>query len=230
MRHNPWLRFEPNGPYVLDEDKSSVRRYNELVPAQNRKIIERTIPEPFIGNPDSARILLLGLNPGHSPRDLIWHERQDFRQSMLRNLKHETQAFPFYPLNPKFNESGAGEWWRKKTYKLQAAAGISDELFSQRLFVIEWFPYHTEKSPYRTRHLCRPEGVLCESQRYSFELAQDFMNRNIPVLLMRSRKEWAAVDTRFANAPSLINPQCASISPGNVYASVFEKLVTALQG
>jgi len=229
MRKNPWLRFNPDGPYVLDEDKSDVRRYNAFVPAQNKKIIDRTIPEPFIGNPDSARILLLSLNPGHSPKDFVWHERQDFRQSMIRNLRHETQAFPFYPLNPEFKESGAGDWWRKKTHRLQSAAGISDELFAQRLFVIEWFPYHTETSPYRTRLLRGPDGVLCESQRYSFELAQDFMNRNIPVLLMRSRKEWAAVDSRFARVPSLINPQCASISPGNVDEIIFQQLATALQ-
>jgi hypothetical protein len=229
MKQNPWLRFDPDGSYVLDEDRLSVRRYNELVSAQNRRIIAGTIPEPFIGNPDSARVVLLGLNPGHSQKDFIWHERHDFRQSMLRNLKHEPQAFPFYPLNPDFRESGAGEWWRKKTHKLQAAAGISDELFSQRLFVIEWFPYHTEKSPYRTLRLRGAEGILCESQRYSFALAQDFMNRNTPMLLMRSRNEWSEVDSRFASAPSLINPQCASISPGNIHKSVFEQLVNALQ-
>ena len=66
---NPWPNLCPSeGSYVLDEDREFIQQHNDSVGAE-AKIAVRSIPEPFIGDPKSAKVVLLGLNPGHSEDD-----------------------------------------------------------------------------------------------------------------------------------------------------------------
>jgi hypothetical protein len=104
---NPWSELRTKGPYVLDIDRASIESYNTLH-KKDKKIIVESIPEPFIGNPKSAKVVLLSLNPGHSEEDAKAYSDGDFRKAMMRNLRHELQDCPFYGLNPKF----AGTPWR----------------------------------------------------------------------------------------------------------------------
>jgi hypothetical protein len=65
---NPWLELPPMSPYVLEIDRNAVKQYNAKV-AGEKKINFGLIPEPFIGNPETATVILLNLNPGDSPED-----------------------------------------------------------------------------------------------------------------------------------------------------------------
>ena len=75
---NPWSKLPTQSPYVLDIDRASIDKYNALH-NNDEKIIVESIPEPFIGNPQSARVVLLNLNPGHSEDDAKAHSDKDFR-------------------------------------------------------------------------------------------------------------------------------------------------------
>src|SRR3954452_24074883 len=53
--------------YVLDHDSPCVHR--NARGAEELRIIAGSIPEPFIGDPRKAKVIFLGLNPGHNEDD-----------------------------------------------------------------------------------------------------------------------------------------------------------------
>ena len=222
---NPWLNPRPSeGSYILDMDRKAIDRYNDSARDPEARVIVESIPEPFIGNPESARVVLLGLNPGHSKDDEKWHRNVEFQKAMFHNLSHESQEYPFYPLNPAFKETGAGRWWHPRTRQLQEESGLDDPTFAKRLLVIEWLPYHSKR-------FARPKKVnhVCESQEYSFQLAKE-LEKKLLVVRMRAKKQWAEVDQQFGKVPFLKNPQCGYVSRGNTEGDVFGQIMTAIKG
>jgi hypothetical protein len=217
---NPWPELPSKSPYILSIDCESIRRYNESYRGANGVNVE-SVPEPFIGDLRSARLVLLNLNPGDSDDDRKAHCDDAFKGAMLHNLRCELQEYPFYSLNPSFSWTGAGKWWRPRTLELQLAAGLDVATFAKRLFVIEWFPYHSRKSALRPK-------LLCESQKYSFQLAKEMLDKKL-VVRMRAKKHWVGVDQRFGEVPSLKNPQCGYVSRGNTEGDLFERMVEALK-
>jgi hypothetical protein len=186
---NPWLKLPGESDYILEIDRESIKRYNESRRREDRRVNLKSVPEPFIGNPESARVVLLSLNPGDSEDDLKAHSNHEFKKALFHNLSGESQNYPFYPLNPEFSWTGAGKWWLSRTRELREA-GLNDATIAERLFVIEWFPYHSRKSEF-------PNKRVCESQYYSFHLAKEMLEEKKLVVGMRSRKKWIEVDQRF---------------------------------
>lgn len=217
---NPWRLLSPTPPYVLEMDVPFVERHNASA-ASAHKIMANSVPEPFIGNPDTAQLVLLSLNPGHCERDAVDHARPAIKESLFRNLKHEPQEYPFYPLDPAFDGTGVANWWRKRLRRLQEAADLTTRELATKLMVIEWFPYHSEK--------CSLRGATCSSQNYSFELAREMHRRGAVVVGMRSRKLWQEVDPMFQELPFLRNPQNTSVSPGNMASDVFTLIAARLR-
>lgn len=219
---NPWTELPTQSPYVLDIDRASIEKYNRSRLNADQKVVPESIPEPFIGDPRSARVVLLNLNPGHSKDDAKAHADPDFRKAMIHNLRHEEQESPFYGLNPKFAWTACGSWWTAHTRKLYDA-GLSWECISEGLLVIEWFPYHSKTSGL-------PINPVCPSQEYSFQLAKEVMMGTKIVVGMRSRNHWLNVVPAVQDVPFLKNPQNPHISPGNMNTELFERIVEALRG
>jgi hypothetical protein len=217
---NPWRDLPLQSPYILGVDRETIHRYSESVRGATRVNLE-SVPEPFIGDPQTARIVLLNLNPGDADGDREAHCDDAFKKAMLQNLRCESQEYPFYSLNPKFSWTAAGKWWRPRTLELQLAARLDVATFAKRLIVIEWFPYHSRKSGLPTK-------LVCESQKYSFQLAKEMLDKKL-VIRMRSKKHWVGVDQRFGEIPSLKNPQCGYISRGNTEGNLFDRMVEALR-
>jgi hypothetical protein len=227
VMENPWRQLCPSdGTYVLDIDRKQIDEYNASKKKETKVIVD-SIPEPFIGNPKTARLVLLNLNPGHSPDDKKWHSKPAFQQAMFSNLRHEdSQKYPFYPLDPAFKESGAGKWWRPLIRELQEETQLddpTDPTFAQRLMVIEWFPYHSGKS-------ALPRKPVCESQKYSFQLAKQMLDKEgVVVVGMRSKDHWVNAFQAFEQVPFLINRQRPYITEGNMAGDLFRKIVEALR-
>jgi hypothetical protein len=222
---NPWMELLPSeGSYVLDMDRKAIDRYNDSLRSPEAKVMLASIPEPFIGNPASARVVLLGLNPGHSLENEREHRGAELRKAMFHNLRHESQEYPFYPLNPAFKGVGAAEWWRPILSKLHEEPGLDASTIAGGLLVIEWFPYHSKKS-------ALPVEPICESQRYSFQLARDMLEKHGAVGVgMRSMDHWMGADRWFGNVPFLKNRQRPWISRGNMDEGLFDRIVEALKG
>jgi len=219
---NPWSELPAQSPYILEMDREAIEQYNHAVHNDDEKVIVQSIPEPFIGNPQSAKVVLLNLNPGHSEDDAKAYCDADFRKAMMTNLRHEAQECPFYALNPKLAWSACGLWWQAHTRRLHDA-GLTWECISAGLLVIEWFPYHSIKG----RGL--PNHVVCPSQEYSFQLVKDMLDKNLIVFGMRSKKYWLNVDQRVQEVPFLHSPLNPCISPANTGEELFERIVEAIR-
>ena len=229
---SPWLGLAQLGPrYVLASDEEFVRRHNSDAHPKYR-IQTNSLPEPFIGNPNSAKLVLLSLNPGHDASVETDHARREIRDAILDNLHQNYGEYPFYAFNPAFGKSaefeqtGVAKWWRKHTHRLQEATGLGDAPFAKKLFVIEWFPYPSERWFYSAEKFERARTPLCPSQTYSFQLAVSFLGDPAVILLgMRSKDYWVAVDKRFECVPFLNSHQNTCITPGNMQPGLFKEIV-----
>ena len=217
---NPWSDLCSEAPYILEMDNIQVREYDSRQ-LESAKLVFESIPEPFIGNPETAKVALLLLNPGHSHEDPEAHRHPALKEALFRNLKGEPQQYPFYPLNPALSWSPTAKWWIPRTRELKKAAGLTDLALSERLLAIEWFPYHSRSSGL-------PKTQLCKSQTYTFNLATKMRRDEKLVLRMRSVNHWSAVDPKFRDSPSLKNPRCGYITRRNTEEDLFERIVDAL--
>lgn len=66
---NPWLQVSVKDSVILDVDRAAISQFNQSKRNAVNRINDASIPEPFIGNPDSARLVLLNLNPGDAEGD-----------------------------------------------------------------------------------------------------------------------------------------------------------------
>jgi hypothetical protein len=225
---NPWLDL-PRNPldsrYILEMDRAFVEHYNTRYTGHPRKrLMVKSIPEPFIGCPETARLVLLNLNPGHSDEDEEQHRGLELKEAIFRNLRGEFQEYPFYPLNPAFAHTGVGRWWCNRTEKLHKASGLTAPQFAQSLLVIEWFPYHSKECGLGEKPTCG------ESQRFSHHLAKEMLNKKGALVLgMKARKRWVNVDPLFEQVPFLKSRQNASITRNNMKPGLFDSIVSALQ-
>ncbi|HLY40233.1 MAG TPA: hypothetical protein VKR52_03425 [Terracidiphilus sp.] len=217
---NPWVNLRlTDGRYLLDMDRESIERLNSGL-TDTAKLALDSIPEPFIGNPQSARVVMLLLNPGDGEGDRVAHKNEKFKTALFRNLHHESMEYPFYPLNPDFKDKPTAQWWRPRLRKLQEATKLDDRTLSERLIAIEWFPYHS-------RYSGLPLDRICESQRYTFQLAREMLSSKV-VLRMRAVNHWGAVDPRFRDLSSLKNPRACYISERNTDTECFSRIKAAL--
>jgi hypothetical protein len=182
---NVWLDLPTTIPYVLAIDCDSIDQYAAKAKGA-KKINVGSIPEPFIGNPETASVILLNLNPGDSPDDPKAHADPGFRDAIIHNLRHGPQEFLFYSLNPQFAWTPCGKWWTKNLHELWDKGGLDRARVAERLCVIEWFPYHSAKAGL-------PNKPICPSQKYSFDLAKKALDRKKLVVGMRAKKMWANV-------------------------------------
>jgi len=220
---NPWLELNSSGPpYVLEIDREYVRRHNERSPPEHQLMVN-AIPEPFIRDPGTAKVVLLNLNPGYDATVERNHSRPEIRDAIFRNLHGESRAYPFYAFDPAFRGTGVADYWRKYTRQVQKEAGLDDRTFARRLLVIEWFPYPSTSSGL-------PRRLLCGSQKYSFQLAKEMLaKKGVQVIGTRAQNYWLQADPEFGRVPFLKNPQRPWITRGNMDSSVFDRVVTSLQ-
>ena len=211
--HNPWLDLPSTPPFVLSADRKSVMALSG--------INLDSMPEPFIGNPDSATVLLLNLNPGDSPDDKKAHGDPKFRENLLCNLRHGVQEYLFYPLDPAVRWTPCGDWWCRHVRELLEHPKLSRERIAQRLCVVEWFPYHSKDA----KKL--PEKWVCASQLYGFEIGRKAIGKKL-IIGMRARKRWTDVDSRLGEVPYLGNHQSPYISVRNCGETLFNQIVDAL--
>jgi hypothetical protein len=233
---NPWVGLaESKQRHVLESDEDFVQRHNSSARPKYR-IQTSSLPEPFIGDPKSAKLILLGLNPGHDGSVGADHGRPEIKDAIFNNLHQRNCDYPFYAFNrvfgktAGFEQTGVAKWWRKHTHRLQEATGLEDMDFAKKIFVIEWFAYPSENWFFSADKFEKTRTPLCPSQRYNFNLALSFLDDpSVIVLGMRARRYWVAVDRRFERVPFLNSHQNTCITPGNMEPGLFDKIVRMMK-
>ena len=234
---NPWRKLPKQPPYVLMSDDVAFVRHHNRIASPKHRIQENSLPEPFIGNPNSAKLVLLNLNPGHDGSVETDHGRPEIKDAIFDNLYQRHTEYPFYAFNPafgkttEFEQTGVAKYWRERTIRLQEATGLADAAFAKKIFVIEWFPYPSENWFCTAEKYEKTRNSLCPSQDYNFQLALSFVaDPRVIVLGMRSKRYWVAVDERFERVPFLNSCQNTRLTPRNMEPGLFDKIVKLMTG
>lgn len=166
---NPWLNISW-GNSIADIDKEYLTKFS-----CSKKIQTNTLPEPYTGDVTS-NVYCLNLNPGDACvcDDSEPQIKEDFTKYTLQTLRHEIKDNMWFQL-----EKTAGyTWLQQMTKELREYKKEQNP----RMFVIEYFPYHTEEEAYFPRKL--------PSYEYSNQLIRQAMAENKYIVIMIHRKEW----------------------------------------
>jgi hypothetical protein len=175
---SPWVQVPAQPPYVLSCDLDIVREYNETHSNEGYRLQLNVLPEPFIGA-RTAPVVLLNLNPGFDDEDPADHERREFQAVLRNNYAHRDSEFPFYSLDPRF-ENGGRRWWEKKLKPLIEKCGR--EAVARSVLCIEFFPYHSRRFG--------NGSFRVPSQQYGFDLVRLGICRGAVIIVMRGRRLW----------------------------------------
>lgn len=179
---NPWAELPDRAPYVLKSDAATVSAFNRVAGSKTR-LRTHILPEPFLGKPRTARVLLLQLNPGFAGSEVRWHQRPDFARVLRANLTHSACdcANPYLDPSPALARSPGGTWWRSRLRRVIEEVGDASRV-ARRLAVVEFHGYHSPNF--------RLLPVTLPSQRYGFWLVRRAIERDAVVIVMRGRDLW----------------------------------------
>lgn len=198
---NPWLNISW-GDSILNIDKEYLAKLSCF-----EKIQKNTLPEPYTGDVNS-NVYCLNLNPGSACvcDDSEPQLKEKFTKYTLQTLRHEIDENMWFLL-----KGTAGyDWWRQKTEKLREYKKGQNP----RMFVIEYFPYHTVKGANFPRKL--------PSYEYSNQLIRQAMEDDKYIVIMRHRKEWLQRISgleKYERLVCLNNPQNPCLTQNNIEPS-----------
>jgi len=203
---NPWKKINGDDFYI--NDKSSIEEMNR----QSQKEFEircqtgdpyfidtELMPEPYMGN-QNANIIFLFSNPGLTAdkREHDDHANPELKKTLIKNLTHQNEEFPYYYLDPKFKKTAGGEWIRtriKQVIELLTAEFKNkneDEVIkaiSNSIFTIQLHPFHSRE--YKTL-----KGNFF-GHDYTLELFSNAVERvkkkDAIMICTRSYEEWNKV-------------------------------------
>lgn len=193
---NPWLNISW-GDSIADIDKEYLTKFSCF-----EKIQENTLPEPYTGDVNS-NVYCLNLNPGSACvcDDSEPQLKKNFEEYTQLTLRHDIDENMWFRL-----KGTAGyDWWQQMT---------KDLCENPRMFVIEYFPYHTVKGTYFPRKL--------PSYEYSNELIRQAMKKKKYIIIMRHRKEWLQRISgleKYERLVCLNNPQNPCLTKKNIEPS-----------
>ncbi len=217
--NNPWLALPLQPPFVLGTDKEQVEAFNRSAKPAYRLRTD-LLPEPYLGDPANASIILLNLNPGYSPNDHVFYSDSGRSQACLNNLAHAAADYPFYLLDPCYREFSGPNWWYQKLRRLIESTSLKQ--VAKRVCCMEFFPYHSVKFDVGRLRLA--------SQAYSFRLVREAIAAKKLILIMRARRHWERAIPELKGYPcyTLKSSQRAWITANNINNDGFEKLMEAL--
>jgi len=205
---NPWAELPASPPFILPDDRPRVLEYQTRSRPENRLAVG-CLPEPWVGNPITATVIVLQLNPGYTPSDDDpLHARSDYQALVRASLLHQPLDYPFHYLDPRFANSGGAKWCRRTNR--WALEQLGDQVVAARLAHLEWFPYRSTKAGRLPR---------LASQAYSIDLLREALKRDAVVIATRRIADWEAEVPELVDYPRRLgtaSQQQVALSPGNL--------------
>lgn len=216
METNPWKNLPKNPPYLAPCDKDmQLRDFYDLH--------LELLPQPFLGNPETANVLILLLNPGYTSSETTIELKSSSLQKAIRESLDPEKSRLFF-LEDDFDWTAGGRWWASKISSI-LNAGVSKEDIYRNLAVVEYFPYHSAEFNMKT-------DAPLPSQEYTFEAVRRAMARGATILLMRGDKWWLSAIPELADYPNKVKPNSARnavLSEKNLGEENFAKIVNLLR-
>lgn len=202
---NPWLNIGWNLDRVAGCDKSYLASW------PNSKYIQmNTLPEPYTGDVDSD-VYCLNLNPGAACITTASAPKlkKDFEDYTQQTLRHSIKDNMW--LLPLFQGTAGYTWWQQKTKWLRDWLQKNKNRQDPRMFVIEYFPYHTPKG--------MKFPVDLPSYAYSDQLILQAMAADKYIIIMRHWNEWLKRIPElktYGKLARLKNPQNPCLTAKNI--------------
>jgi hypothetical protein len=177
----PWHVIDPSDPpYVLASDEPHIRAFNATVGEGSRDAFDLTLlPDPWVGRLQ-APVVLLNLNPGHSPGDAAAHQLPEVRRAIVANLRQEPTRFPLFYLDPDLANVPGARWWRQSLRRLIERFGA--EQVANQVVCLEFHAYHSGTY--------KPLPVTLPSQWFVFGKLREAIDRGATVVVMRGQAAW----------------------------------------
>ena len=182
------------------------------------KIQLQTLPEPYTGDPES-NVYLLNMNPGRRDEEFekIDYNRLKYEMLTKLTLSHQLKHSMWYHMKGHDGYS----WIRNKTNQL-----LKGTLYP-RFFMIEYFPYHSEKGFEFPEYL--------PSYQYTNFILKSWFERPIEdkfLIILRNNEKWERRIRKIevnSFAPAVLkNKRNVSLTRNNIIlegkAIDFEKL------
>lgn len=212
---NPWLNLPDKPDFILPVDFELIRHHS------NFKNLELgSLPGQFAGGLDSAKVLLLALNPGHSVRDVIEMQIPVLKESILNNHL-DPYGSPFYFFDEQLANTAGHEWW-ERILKFLLLSGVTAQTLRKNMMLVEYFPYHS---------LAWKDLPEVPSQKFAFNIVSEAMKRNKIIIIMRKEQFWyeAVLGLQnYKNKMVVNNPRQPYISTGNLGKANFNSLLAEL--
>ena len=227
-----------SAPYYLHEgDIEIIKEFNKKNDNEVYKLQTDLLPEPFIGDPKTAKLLMLALNPGYvlnpsadeKSREKFWHEMEGFKKLINDNRALAQTDYPYYYLNPdnEFRNSPGHKWTRRILKELIAKFGESH--LAKNICCLQVHGYHSN------RYKPIKEGL--PSQEETINHIKTFIKKHedlkvVPIVIMRAKKIWMKMVQELADVENKIielnNYRNPTISSNNVKDGRFSEIVTIL--
>ncbi|SDX05942.1 hypothetical protein SAMN05444410_108170 [Hydrobacter penzbergensis] len=220
---NPWSEIlSKRDPYILNSDKELVENFNNKNSTEY-KIYTDLPPEPYIGNPLTADIFLLALNPGYDGKEQGYLQNNPaLYQALLNNLVHQNTNYPLFFLEERFSDSPGAKWWRKILKPLLEETNNNHLLLSQKICELQYFPYHSKSY--------KSVGKVLDSQQYTFDLLRKAIQNNKMIIVLRSEKLWLEEVPELKEKYFKLNSyQNVVISRNNLGDDEFVKLIKEIR-
>ncbi|NOU60577.1 hypothetical protein [Marinifilum caeruleilacunae] len=212
---NPWRNLNTDVTSIHPLDMQAVDEFNAQA-KEEYQFCNTLLPDPYIGSL-KAKVLLLALNPGLSAEDYQTHADEQFRFLYKQNLAQVKCDYPFYYLSPDLNCPGS-KWWRGKLRWFSEE--MDDKILAQSICCLQYVPYHSVQF--------KQAKQMLPTQEYTREIVKSFMDRNAPIVFMRSKSKWEQLVPElkgYPNAMMLRNPRNPTFSPKNMGEENFEELL-----
>ena len=248
---NPWPELIEAENYYLKDDFDIIKAFNEKEKIRKEKYVKDKkdpkkakdfeirfdlIAEPFFGNPE-ANIIVLAANPGVSTgvRELdLYKKHPKFQNDIIKYHKdHKSISYPYYYFNPDFDENPGYDWAIARFNSLQKESKLDWNLLSNKILCLQYFPYHSKNFKNIKK------GEYLESQKYTFQLLANGIDRNALIICFRCLNLWdqaltdnISPDFSLKNYENLIvlnSSQSVYVTRGNMKEGNYEKLLKALK-
>ena len=203
---NPWKDYSFEHLYndeytdlIHKADKEVIEKYNEKKD-EDHKFIKWVPAIPFQGNPYTAKVIFLSLNPGYVEklnkdaakflRNNCKKISEDLAKHWHKHLTHEVNSMmPSKEENENLYTAFQliGDWyWVEKLEQLKTDTKLSDKEFYEKVALIELMPYSSR--------YCNDITTELTTQEYTRNLIKHLLKRSKSdkplFVVMRSEKYW----------------------------------------
>lgn len=216
LAQNPWIEvakmynpdeadclFSNTRQYVCSSDLPEIEKFNsKLKPYDTDTIITNIPAEPWSGNPLTANLIILSLNPGYVPEvnktlALLLQSNKQIRKSIIE-FKRDTlllKAKSFMaeedganPISSKDAVNMLGDWyWYKKLKQLKDDVGLDEDAFFRKIALIEFHGYSSQTS----NHIFPIRNKYLETQLFIKKMIWYLAEKDdVRFLIMRSENKW----------------------------------------